>query len=116
MDGLNKSMYDIGSDSAFSILARSQELEKSGKKVINLGIGQPDFPTPRNVVEAAIKALKDGHHGYTSSNGILELRKSIADDFFDRNEVVVDPNDILVTPGGKSIIFYTLLNKVCAPT
>lgn len=109
MDGLNKSMYDIGSDSAFSILARSQELEKSGKKVINLGIGQPDFPTPRNVVEAAIKALKEGHHGYTSSNGILELRKSIADDFFDRNEVVVDPNDILVTPGGKSIIFYTLL-------
>ena len=109
MDGLNKSMYDIGSDSAFSILARSQELEKSGKKVINLGIGQPDFPTPKNVVEAAIKALKEGHHGYTSSNGILELRKSIADDFFDRNEVVVDPNDILVTPGGKSIIFYTLL-------
>ena len=109
MDGLNKSMYDIGSDSAFSILARSQELEKSGKKVINLGIGQPDFPTPKNVVEAAIKALKEGHHGYTSSNGILELRESIANDFFNRNEVVVDPNDILVTPGGKSIIFYTLL-------
>ena len=109
MDGLNKSMYDIGSDSAFSILARSQELEKSGKKVINLGIGQPDFPTPRNVVEAAIKALKDGHHGYTSSNGILELRQAIADDFFERNKVVIDPNDILVTPGGKSIIFYTLL-------
>ena len=53
-----------------SILARSQELEKEGKKVINLGIGQPDFPTPANVVEAAIKALRDGHHGYTSSNGI----------------------------------------------
>jgi len=109
MDGLNKSMYEIGSDSAFAILARSQELEKEGKKVINLGIGQPDFPTPANVVEAAIKALRDGHHGYTSSNGIKELRCAVADDFFKRNNVKIDPDDILITPGGKSIIFYTLL-------
>ena len=109
MDGLNKSMYEIGSDSAFAILARSQELEKEGKKVINLGIGQPDFPTPANVVEAAIKALRDGHHGYTSSNGIKELRCAVADDFFKRNNVKIDPDDILITPGGKSVIFYTLL-------
>ena len=109
MDGLNKSMYDIGSDSAFSILARSQELSKQGKNVINLGIGQPDFPTPPNVVEAAIKALKDGHHGYTSSNGILELRQAVAEDFYKRNNVKIDPNRILITPGGKSIIFYTML-------
>ncbi len=109
MDGLNKSMYEIGSDSAFAILARSQELEKEGKKVINLGIGQPDFPTPPNVVEAAVKALRDGHHGYTSSNGIKELRCAVADDFFKRNNVKIDPDDILITPGGKSIIFYTLL-------
>ena len=88
MDGLNKSMYEIGSDSAFSILARSQELKKSGKNVINLGIGQPDFPTPKNIVNAAIKALKDGHHGYTSSNGILELRQAITEDFFKRNNVL----------------------------
>lgn len=109
MDGLNKSMYDIGSDSAFAILARSQELAKSGKKVINLGIGQPDFPTPPNVVEAAIKALSDGHHGYTSSNGILELRQAVVDDFLNRNDVSIDPNNVLITPGGKSIIFYTML-------
>ena len=109
MDGLNKSMYDIGSDSAFSILARSQELARQGKEVINLGIGQPDFPTPTNVVNAAIKALKDGHHGYTSSNGIYELRKAVADDFLNRNKISVDPNQILITPGGKSIIFYTML-------
>ena len=109
MDGLNKSMYDIGSDSAFAILARSQELEKKGNYVINLGIGQPDFPTPQNVVEAAIKALKDGHHGYTSSNGIKELRTAVADDFYKRNNVEIDPDNILITPGGKSIIFYTLL-------
>ena len=109
MDGLNKSIYEIGSDSAFSIMTRSNELIKEGKKVINLGIGQPDFPTPPNIVESAIKALKDGHHGYTSSNGILELREAIASDFFKRNNVNIDPSDILVTPGGKAIIFYTLL-------
>ena len=81
MDELNKSMYQIGSDSAFAILARSNELLKSGKDVINLGIGQPDFPTPNNVIEAAIMAMKDGHHGYTSSNGIIELREAVANDF-----------------------------------
>ena len=109
MDGLNKSMYDIGSDSAFAILARSQELQKAGNNVINLGIGQPDFPTPPNVVKAAIKALEEGHHGYTSSNGILDLRTAVADDYFIRNNIEVDPQNILITPGGKSIIFYTLL-------
>ncbi len=109
MNGLNKSMYDIGSDSAFAILARSQELAKKGNHVINLGIGQPDFPTPPNVVEAAIKAIKDGHHGYTSSNGIPELRESVKEDFYKRNKVSIDSNNILITPGGKSIIFYTLL-------
>ena len=82
---------------------------KQGKKVINLGIGQPDFPTAPNIVESAVKALRDGNHGYSSSNGILELREAVANDFQNRNNVKVDPNDILVTPGGKAIIFYTLL-------
>ena len=109
MDGLNKSMYQIGSDSAFSILARSNELIKQGKNVINLGIGQPDFPTPENVVNAAIKAIKDGHHGYTSSNGIFELRETVANDFHQRNKIKIDPDDILIAPGGKAIIFLHLL-------
>ena len=86
MDGLNKSMYQIGSDSAFAILSRSNELKKNGKDVINLGIGQPDFPTPENVVNAAIKAIKDGHHGYTASNGIHELRETVSWDFYKRNK------------------------------
>ena len=98
MDGLNKSMYDIGSDSAFAILARSQELEKKGKHVINLGIGQPDFPTAPNIVESAVKALRDGNHGYSSSNGILELREAVADDFFNRNNVKIDPLTPTRTP------------------
>ena len=89
-------------------LARSNELLKTGKDVINLGIGQPDFPTPQNVVNAAI-AIKDGHHGYTASNGILELRETVSWDFHKRNKIEIDPNDILIAPGGKAIIFYTLL-------
>ena len=109
MDGLNKSMYQIGSDSAFAILARSNELVKNGKDVINLGIGQPDFPTPSNVVEAAIKAIRDGHHGYTSSNGIVELREAVSEDFYKRNNIKIDPSNVLIAPGGKAIIFYTLL-------
>ena len=108
MDGLNKSIYDIGSDSAFAILSRSNELIKQGKNVINLGIGQPDFPTPENIIEACTKALKDGYHGYTSSNGIIELREAIAEDFYLRNKTEIDPRNILVTPGGKAVIFYSL--------
>ncbi len=109
MDGLNKSIYEIGSDSAFSILARSNILSNEGNDVINLGIGQPDFPTPENIINSACKALKDGHHGYTPSNGILELRKAIANDFLYRNGVKINSDNILITPGAKAVIFYTLL-------
>ncbi len=109
MDDLNKSIYEIGSDTAFSIMARSVELSKEGKDVINLGIGQPDFPTPENIVSASIKALKDGHHGYSPSNGILELREAVTNDFYNRTNVNVNPDNVLITPGGKAVIFYTLL-------
>ena len=111
MDGLNKFIYEIGSDSAFSILARSNELIKQGKEVINLGIGQPDFPTAPNIVESAVKALRDGNHGYSSSNGILELREAVAHDFFNRNNIKIDPNDILITPGGKAVILAVQKNE-----
>ena len=100
MDDLNKSIYEIGSDTAFSIMARSVELSKEGKDVINLGIGQPDFPTPENIVSASIKALKDGHHGYSPSNGILELREAVTNDFYNRTNVNVNPDNVLITPGG----------------
>ena len=109
MDGLNKSIYEIGSDTAFSILARSNRLKEEGKNVINLGIGQPDFPTPPNIIEAAKKSLTDGYHGYTSSNGILELREAVCNDYFTRHGINIDPSQILITPGAKAIIFYTLL-------
>ena len=110
MDGLNKSIYEIGSDTAFSILARSNELKSLGKPVINLGIGQPDFPTPPNIIEAARKSLKDGYHGYTPSSGIKELREAVSNFYANSHrDIKIDPNQILITPGAKAVIFYTLL-------
>ena len=68
----------IGEENAFAVLARAAELQANGKDVINLGIGQPDFPTPPHIVEAAVKALHDGHHGYTPATGLPVLREAVA--------------------------------------
>lgn len=94
-------MDRLGSESAFEVLARAKALEAQGKSVINLGIGQPDFSTPPHVVEAAVKALRDGHHGYTPANGILPLREAVAADIAARRGVSVDPDRIVIVPGGK---------------
>ncbi len=94
-------MNRLGSESAFEVLARAKALEAQGKSVINLGIGQPDFSTPPHVVEAAVKALRDGHHGYTPANGILPLREAVAADIAERRGVSVDPDRIVIVPGGK---------------
>ncbi len=102
-------MSRLGTESAFEVLARAAKLEAGGMDVINLGIGQPDFKTPDHVVEAAVKALRDGHHGYTPANGILPLREAVAADFEKRNSVVVDPNDVVIVPGGKVTMFFAIL-------
>src|ERR687889_2601096 len=74
----------IGEENAFAVLARATELAARGRDIINLGIGQPDFPTPPHIVEAAVKALHDGHHGYTPATGILPLREAVAADLHRR--------------------------------
>ena len=74
---LAKSLDNLGTESAFSVLAEAKALEAKGNPMIHLGLGQPDFKTPKHVVEAAKKALDDGHHGYVLSNGILECRQSV---------------------------------------
>lgn len=102
-------MNRLGTESAFEVLARAAKLEAEGMDVINLGIGQPDFKTPDHVVEAAIKALRDGHHGYTPANGILPLREAVAADFEKRNGVVIDPDNVVVQPGGKVTMFFAIL-------
>jgi aspartate/methionine/tyrosine aminotransferase len=102
-------MYRLGTESAFEVLARAAKLEAGGMDVINLGIGQPDFKTPEHVVEAAVKAMRDGHHGYTPANGILPLREAVAADFEKRNGVAVDPENVVVVPGGKVTMFFAIL-------
>ena len=93
-------MGRIGTESAFEVLARAKALEAQGRSIINLGIGQPDFQTPGHIVEAAVKALRDGHHGYTPANGIPELREAVATDIDRRLEVAIDPDDVVIVPGG----------------
>jgi aspartate/methionine/tyrosine aminotransferase len=99
----------LGTETAFEVLARAAELERKGKSIINLGIGQPDFKTPKHIVEAAIKALRDGHHGYTPAQGILPLREAVAKDLARRHGVEVDPDTIVIMPGGKPTMFFSIL-------
>ncbi len=99
----------LGTESAFEVLARAEALRRQGRDVINLGIGQPDFPTPPHVVEAAIKALRDGHHGYTPANGILPLREAVAADLHARFGADVDPDSVVIVPGGKMTMFFAVL-------
>ncbi len=99
----------IGEENAFAVLARATELMRQGKDVINLGIGQPDFSTPPHIVEAAIKALRDGQHGYTPATGILPLREAIAADYHARFGVDVSPDLVMVMPGGKVTMFTAIM-------
>ena len=99
----------IGEENAFAVLARATELANSGRDIINLGIGQPDFRTPYHIVEAAIKALRDGHHGYTPATGIQPLREAVAADIHKRLSVDVDPGLVLIVPGGKVTMFMAIL-------
>jgi aspartate/methionine/tyrosine aminotransferase len=99
----------IGEENAFAVLARATELQRQGKDIINLGIGQPDFPTPGHIVEAAVKALRDGHHGYTPANGILPLREAVAADLHKRFQVEVSPESVMIVPGGKVTMFMAIL-------
>ncbi len=106
---ISKRLFDLETETAFSILAKANELASKGKNIINLGIGQPDFNTPKNIVEAGIKAIRDGKHGYTPSNGILELREAVSEYIFNYYDVNINPENILITPGGKPAIFFSIL-------
>jgi len=103
-----KSLGRLGTETAFDVLARAQKLKDAGQDIINLGIGQPDFPTPANIVEAAAKALRDGHHGYTPANGILPLREAVAADMAKRRGVDIDPDRIVIVPGGKVTMYFAI--------
>jgi aspartate aminotransferase len=99
----------IGEENAFAVLARATALAAQGRDIINLGIGQPDFRTPDFIVEAAVKALRDGHHGYTPSVGVLPLREAVAADLHKRFAVEVSPDSVMILPGGKPTMYMSIL-------
>ena len=99
----------IGEENAFAVLARANALAAQGRDIINLGIGQPDFRTPDFIVEAAVKALRDGYHGYTPANGIPPLREAVAADLAKRFKVDVSPDNVMIMPGGKPTMFMSIL-------
>ena len=99
----------MGEENAFAVLARANALMAQGRDVVNLGIGQPDFPTPPHIVEAAVKALRDGQHGYTPAVGIPPLREAVAADLNKRFRVEVAPDCVLIVPGGKVTMYMAIL-------
>ena len=105
---LAKSLERLGTESAFSVLAEAKKLEAQGKPMIHLGLGQPDFKTPKHIVEAAKKALDDGHHGYVLSNGILECRQSVTRKIKKLYNQDIDPERIIIMPGGKPTMHYAI--------
>jgi aspartate aminotransferase len=99
----------IGEENAFAVLARANHLAAQGRDIVNLGIGQPDFRTPEHIVEAAVKALRDGHHGYTPAVGISPLREAVARRTLTTTGVEVSPESVLIAPGGKVTMFAAIL-------
>lgn len=102
----------LSTESAFDVLAKAKILESEGKEIIHLEIGQPDFKTPRNIIDAAHKAMIDGYTGYSQAQGLLETREVIADYCIRHKNVNASPEEIVVVPGGKPIMFYTMLTLV----
>jgi aspartate aminotransferase len=105
-------MQDLGTESAFAVLAKAKQLEAQGKPIIHLEIGQPDFPTPSNICEAAVRAMQAGYTGYGPAAGLWELREVIAAHIAQTRGVAIHPEEVVVTPGAKPIIFFTLLALV----
>ncbi len=109
---LSGRMGRLGTESAFSVLAKAKALEEQGREIIHLEIGEPDFDTPEHIVEAGCRALRNGQTHYTPSAGIPELREAIAADVSESRNINVSPEQVVVTPGGKPIMFFTILALV----
>lgn len=105
---LAKNLSRLGTESAFKILAKAKALEAEGRDIINLGIGAPDFRTPQNIVDAGKAALDNGFHFYTPAKGLPALREAIVADLYQRRNVTVDPENVMVVPGGKPTMFFAI--------
>jgi len=106
---LARRMSRLGTETAFEVLVRARALEKQGKKIVHLEIGEPDFDTPRNIVDAGVDALQMGYTHYGPSAGLPDLREAIAEDVSKSRGVHFTADEVVVVPGGKPIIFYTML-------
>ena len=98
----------LGTENAFKILAEAKKLEKEGKKIIHLSLGQPDFKTPNHIVNSTVQALKDGHHGYVLPNGIIECREAVSRKIKKLYNAKIDPERIIIMPGGKPTMYYAI--------
>jgi aspartate/methionine/tyrosine aminotransferase len=105
---LAKNLERLGTESAFKILAEAKKLENEGKEIIHLSLGQPDFKTPKHIVDATKKALDDGHHGYVLPNGIIECRKAVTRKIKSLYKVDIDPERVIIMPGGKPTMYYAI--------
>jgi len=105
-------MARLGTETAFEVLARARALEATGRHIVHLEIGEPSFETPPNIVEAAVRALRDGHTHYVQSAGIPEARAAIAETFTATRGVAADPDQVVITPGAKPIMFFAILALV----
>ena len=99
----------LGEENAFAVLARATALAAQGRDIVNLGIGQPDFRTPDHIVEAAIKALRDGHHGYTPATGLLATREAVVRRTLATTGVEVSPEAVMILPGGKPTMYAAIV-------
>jgi aspartate/methionine/tyrosine aminotransferase len=105
---LAKNLERLGTESAFKILAEAKKLEAEGKKIIHLSLGQPDFKSPKHVVEATKKALDEGHHGYVLPNGTIECRKAVTRKIKKLYDADIDPERVIIMPGGKPTMYYAI--------
>jgi len=103
-----KNVNRLGTEAVYSIFAKTQKLAKQGKKIIDLSLGQSDFKSPKHVVDATIQALKDGHHGYTLPNGIIECREAVSRKIKSLYNAKIDPERIVIMPGGKPTMHYAI--------
>lgn len=102
-------MSHLGTEGAFEVLAKARRLEAEGKRVVHLEIGEPDFATPDNIVESAISAIQDGYTHYTPASGIFEAREAVAQFVSRMLKTEVDPNEVVLVPGSKNVLLFTLL-------
>ena len=106
---LARRMTRLGTETAFEVLVRARALEAKGKNIVHLEIGEPDFDTPTNIIDAGVEALRGGWTHYGPSAGLPALREAIAEDAGRRRGVKIDPGEVVVVPGGKPIIFFSML-------